>query len=226
MPIARPAMPRPRPAFPDRVRASLEAVYRLEVVDANRGTRVQHGTAWVLCATTGVAITARHVVHLAAADSAVLVGHGDTIPVRGLLAEHVANDVAILALAAPVLPCLRAADEPAFPGDLVTAIGWPADSAPSMHRGVYLRRHVHGDSVRFESRAVLPKGASGGVLLNGRGEAVGVIHGIGRRDPSLGYATPLSLPTGFADRSVRRLAEVYGRKPVLLPIMHITTPTH
>ena len=207
------------------LRAS-RSVYRLIGYRAGATVAKHWGTAVIVCGTPTVAVTARHVVALNFADSIVLEGIAGVIRVRGVLYDDVVRDVTILELSTPAPTCLPVSASLPTPGMRVAGIGDPDSASPRIAIGIYEGVSARADTVWIQHRAALPRGASGGAIVNAAGEVLGVIHGFARRDSTIGFATPIRDVLAAWRRSprwVRSVSALFGerrrvpsRKPIVI----------
>lgn len=147
-------------------------------------------------------VTNRHVVSGASSLQLDTAG-GASVSVRVAGSAYV-QDLAIVRTATPVSPVLRLAAADPRVGTPVSAVGYPRGGPPSVTGGTVLRYQV--DPLQSNaSRVILTDayvthGNSGGPLLNGSGQVVGVIYAGDSNGHSL--AIPVSaLRRVLADRS-------------------------
>ena len=180
-----------------QVAAALGSVVHMRAESGSCG-QAQVGSGWVL--SPGHVVTNAHVV--AGSDSV-------TVSVRGTGRERRARvvafdprrDVAVLDVAG--LPAAALAQGPALTaGDPAVLAGFPGDDGlwvgPARVRGtldaagqdIYGRTSVVREI--YSLRAQVRRGASGGPVLDERGEVVGMVFATSLDDPDTGYALTLA----------------------------------
>jgi putative serine protease PepD len=126
------------------------------------------------------------------------------------------TDVAVISIDAPNLRPLPLANPDDLQiGDLAVAIGNPLglNGGPSVTSGIISafdrQLQVTADEDLFgllQTDAPITRGSSGGALLNGNGELIGITTAIGLSDvgaEGLGFAVPVSIVQGVANDLIR-----------------------
>jgi S1-C subfamily serine protease len=140
------------------------------------GTAIASNGSGFFVTADGYAVTNEHVVR-GSRRLFALIG-GRELPVQ-VIDQDAANDLALVKVAAPSRPIPIAAGEPAK-GEEVTALGYPiAGALGTEQKATFGRVNAlsgpGNDSRVLQIDAPLQPGNSGGPVLNGRGEAVGVV---------------------------------------------------
>lgn len=166
----------------------------------------------VVYRTDGYILTNDHVV-AGASELKVVFSDGFTYPAE-LVGTDVLSDVAVLRVDLDGLVPIELADLSAAQiGDLAIAVGNPLglDGGPSVTSGVIsaFDRTLDGNGLGGAQRlygllqtdAPITRGSSGGALINGQGQLIGLTTAIGVSDvgaEGLGFAVPVSLLDGIA----------------------------
>ena len=163
----------------ERCKSSVLMIGRIYKCDKCTKWHVGSASAFALTS-DGVIVTNYHVIEekngaaLGAMDLS-----GKTYAVSEILAASKADDVAILRLKGATLTPLRLAMKPAPVGSAVNVISHPDGRYFTMTKGdvsrYYLFRGKKGSAPRMAITADYAKGSSGGPVLNGRGEVVGMV---------------------------------------------------
>jgi putative serine protease PepD len=169
---ARPA-PAVSAAGPDWTRVAEQAELSVVTIETREGL----GSGWAVkrSGETTLLVTNYHVVAAAweAGDSAVKVHHGDSVSPGSVMLVDPADDVAVVATRAAI-PLLPVAGERAPLGEPVMAVGSPLGLDGTVTTGVVSSyRSIDGADFLQFSAAISP-GSSGGPLLDGRGEVIGM----------------------------------------------------
>lgn len=197
---------------PDQIRnvaaATIPSIVTVEV-SANAGAPFADGSgSGVIFDEAGFIITNDHVI-AEAAEIKVVLSDGLTYTAR-LIGTDPVMDIAVLAIDATGLPPVPFADiESVEVGDLAIAIGNPLglDGGPSVTTGVVSALDRRLDTVDattghsnlfglLQTDAPITRGSSGGALVNGDGELIGITTAIGLSDvgaEGLGFAVPVDL---------------------------------
>ena len=184
-------------------RASLPSAVALEI-EAKDG-RKSHAAAFVYRA-DGLLLTAAHIAEVDVRIRATL-PDGRKVMAR-TIARDPLSDVAILRIDAgqPLVPVRFAADLPE-PGMRVAAIGSPLGYGRSFSAGVVsASARAYGATVPYDfiqHDAALNPGSSGGPLVNGDGEVIGMNVAIAdgaRHNVGIGLAVPSAIVVRIAER--------------------------
>ena len=163
----------------ERCKSSVLMIGRIYKCD--KCTKWHVGSASAFAITSdGVIATNYHVIE--EKDGATLGAmdlSGKTYAVSEVLAASKADDVAILRLKGATLTPLDLANKPAPVGMSINVISHPDGRYFTMTKGdvsrYYLFRGKEGSAPRMAITADYAKGSSGGPVLNGRGEVVGMV---------------------------------------------------
>lgn len=165
--------------------------------------------AGTLIDASGAVLTCYHVIS-GAAKMSVKCSNGGVFRVRGLSGYSRNTDVAVLRIAGKGLPYLRLGDSAQLrPGDRVLAVGNPQGLENSVSEGIVsavrtvgefpeqLRRELMEDGrdeadTLIQFTAPISPGSSGGPLLNGSGEVVGIVAMGVRAADNVYFAIPTS----------------------------------
>lgn len=179
--------------------AKLPSVVRLRVRDA---AGVNFGTGSVILSEKGRAliITVSHIFRNANAKSVIEVdifnpktGKVETFTTgyKGIIKTDSTSDVGLLVIPStrvlPVLP-IASSDSPLKVGERVKSYGCGGGEPPSslLHRITAFNRYVGPDTI--ECTGVPQQGRSGGALVNGEGELIGITIAADNRDQRGLYA--------------------------------------
>ncbi len=195
-PISSIAAPDPSVTASPAIRTALRSVIHVRA-DATECGQVQVGSGWVV--TPNYVVTNAHVV---AGASRVTVRVDDTGPVLPavVVAFDPSRDVAVLAvrdLGAPGLPQgdrLKAGDGAVvagFPGDRGLYVGAARVRGVLTATGADIYGRPGAEREIYSLRADIRKGASGGPVLDPRGQVVGMVFATSLDDPQTGYALTL-----------------------------------
>lgn len=195
-PISSVAAPDPDLAGSPEVRTALASVVHVRA-ESRRCGQVQVGSGWV--AADGYVVTNAHVV---AGSSSVSLSVDGTGPERSavVVAFDPERDVAVLAvgdLAAPALPegeDLARGDDAVvagFPGDRGLVVGAARVRDVLEARGADIYGRPGAERTIYSLRADIRRGASGGPVLDERGQVVGMVFATSLDDAGTGYALTL-----------------------------------
>jgi S1-C subfamily serine protease len=197
---------------PDQIRnvaaATVPSIVTVEVSAAPDQVFANGTGSGVIFDEAGLIVTNDHVI-AGASEIKVILADGLTYTAR-LVGTDPVMDIAVLGIDATGLPALPFADIDAVEvGDLAIAVGNPLglDGGPSVTTGVVsaLDRRLDtvdpttGHSSLFgllQTDAPITRGSSGGALLDGDGELIGITTAIGLSDvgaEGLGFAVPVDL---------------------------------
>ncbi|MDP2621555.1 MAG: trypsin-like peptidase domain-containing protein [Hyphomicrobiales bacterium] len=167
-------------------------------------------------------ITALHVVDRALSVRVKTVG--GIIFGAEIIGRDRATDLALLRVAVP-LPALAFADEPRL-GEEVCALGNAFGLGVSVSCGVVSALHRSGVGFNgiedfVQTDAAVNPGASGGALVNGGGELVGILSAIFTKQSDANIGVNFAVSAPLADRVAREL-KASGRVRWLAAGMHLT----
>lgn len=166
----------------------------------------------VVMSADGYIITNAHV--LAGADRAQVVFQDNTVMEAQLVGSHTDYDLAVLKVEGSGLPFAQFANSDELRvGDTVVAVGNPLGSRlrGTMTQGIVsaINRSVDMDGVTMsliQTTAALNPGNSGGALINGRGQVVGIttMKMMSRYETieGLGFAVPTRLAKSIVDQLI------------------------
>ena len=200
------APPLPPPRVSEAVRQALASVVSLDLED-KAGAR--SFAAALVYRADGLMVTAAHAAQPGGRIT-VRMPDGRRLPAE-IVGRDELSDVAVLKVAAADgLTPVRFATNSAEPGEAVTAVGDPLGYRATLTAGIVSSaRRAYGpvnpyDHIQHD--AALNPGSSGGALLNGAGEVIGMNVAIAdgsRRHVGIGLAIPAAV--------VRRIAETLIR---------------
>jgi S1-C subfamily serine protease len=161
----------------------------------------------------GHVVTNHHVID-GASSIRLVFSNGRTYRAE-LVGSDALTDLAVLSTeAADVVPVQRASDDDPQIGDMAVAVGNPLglDGPPSVTSGIVsaLDRTLEVEPGvnlygLIQTDAPITRGSSGGALLNGQGELIGITTAIGVTDvgaEGLGFAVPVSSVVSIADELI------------------------
>jgi S1-C subfamily serine protease len=168
----------------------------LVVMQDDHGQTTALGSGFVL--RDGQVVTNRHVIAGAVGGFVRLVDRSAKFEIAGTVAVDDAHDLAVVAatgLKAPSLP-LGDSNQIAV-GDEVYAIGNPRGLEGTFSQGIVSAiRRVGGDTI-IQMTAPISPGSSGGPILNGNGEVVGIAVATFTGGQNLNLAIPVSYLTAL-----------------------------
>jgi len=141
----------------------------------------------------GLIATNVHVVRGASAGQARRVGLAQTYAVNNLVAVDASADLAVLKIPGFAAPPLRLGQsEDVAVGDAVYAIGNPEGLEGTFSQGIVSGIRTIGADKLLQITAPISPGSSGGPVINGRGEVVGVAVATFSEGQNLNFAIPSS----------------------------------
>ncbi len=139
----------------------------------------------------GQVATNLHVVEGAARGYAKLVGQKTKYDIEGLTAIDAKRDLVILKVSALGVPALSLGDSDALQaGEPVYAVGNPQGLEGTFSQGIISSIREVGTDKLLQLTAPISPGSSGGPVLNGKGEVIGVSVATFRRGQNLNFAIP------------------------------------
>lgn len=188
------AWAQPKPAR-QIAQEAFPSVVLVEMQD-DHGQPTSLGSGFVL--RDGLVVTNRHVIAGAASGFVRLVDESAKYEIAGTVAVDDAHDLAIIAatrLKAPALP-LGDSSQVAV-GDEVYAIGNPQGLEGTFSQGIISAiRRSDGDTI-LQITAPTSQGSSGGPILNGSGEVIGIAVATFTGGQNLNLAIPVSCLTAL-----------------------------
>lgn len=152
----------------------------------------------------GLIVTAWHVV-TGASKIEVRLATGTVIEVTRVIAQDKERDVALVKVPATALPTIRLGDSDTVRrGERVLVIGSPFGLEQTAADGIVSSvRRLPGTGTMLQVSVPISPGSSGGPVVNGRGEAVGVAVFRLRGGENLSFAVPINvvkamMPSGEA----------------------------
>lgn len=141
----------------------------------------------------GLIATNVHVVRGASSGEARRVGLARTYEVSSLVAVDASADLAVLKIPGFAAPPLRLGQsEDVAVGDAVYAIGNPEGLEGTFSQGIVSGIRTIGADKLLQITAPISPGSSGGPVINGRGEVVGVAVATFSEGQNLNFAIPSS----------------------------------
>lgn len=140
----------------------------------------------------GVIATNAHVIEGAGSGTAKLVGATQTFPILGILALDHHADLALVEVSVAA-PSLHLSDVPMpVVGDSVYVIGNPLGLEGTFSQGIVSGIRTTGTGSLIQMTAPISPGSSGGPVLDGVGDVVGVSVGTFKEGQNLNLAVPVS----------------------------------
>jgi S1-C subfamily serine protease len=214
------AAPAPLPSLAPILKKITPAVVKIEIrglVPAGgnqkrRDRREIHevGSGVVFDAAQGLIITNHHVI-ANAGDITVAFTDGRVMRARKVGSDP-DFDVALVRVTADQLPSIPFGDSSKVEvGDIVLAIGYPANMAQSVTSGIVGGLHRTNIGIEqhenfIQTDAAVYPGNSGGALVNVRGELVGIntaFIGSTSSNPGVGFAIPVNLSRTIAGQLLK-----------------------
>jgi tetratricopeptide (TPR) repeat protein len=138
--------------------------------------------------------------HVADAGAPVLAVGPVRIPLKILRTDE-KNDLALLSVDISLTSKpLTLASAPVSPGEQVFAIGNPEGLEKTISQGITSGLRKRGDRDLLQITSPISHGSSGGPVLNGRGEVVGVAVGMLEDGQNLNFAVPVSYVRAILER--------------------------
>ena len=157
---------------PEIAEKALAATVYLEMYDSN-GDILAYGSGFFV--RPNLIATNYHVVAGADSGTAKLVGKHTTYTIEGFTATDEANDLALLKVSASGIKPLTLGNSDAVRiGETVYVAGNPKDLEGTFSDGIISSRRDRYTKERFQMTAPISPGSSGGPVLNGKGEVIGV----------------------------------------------------
>ena len=157
---------------PEIAEKALTATVYLEIQDSN-GKTLGFGSGFFV--KPNLIATNYHVIAGAASGTAKLVGKHTTYKIEGWTATDEDNDLALLKVSAYGIKPLMIGDSTAVKiGDTVYVAGNPKGLEGTFSDGIISSRRDKYTKERFQMTAPISPGSSGGPVLNGNGEVIGV----------------------------------------------------
>lgn len=178
---------------------TLPSVFLLVMEDAN-GQPLSLGSGFLVA--DGVIATNHHVVEGAAGGYVKRVGESNKQDIRGIVADDVGRDLALLSVAAPGGKPLPLGDSASVSvGDKVYAAGNPRGLEGTFSEGIISGvRTVGSDSV-LQITAPISPGSSGGPVLDSEGRVVGVAAVTFTGGQNLNFAIPSAYVRALLSRA-------------------------
>ncbi len=182
---------------PQIAERALAATVSLEMRDRN-GIPLGQGSGFFV--RHNLIVTNYHVIEGAAHGTAKLAGKNTTYAVEGITATDQTNDLALLQVKTPIILVKLAGIQPLPLGDsdtvqvgeTVYVAGNPLGLEGTVSDGIISGRRDKGVKERLQMTAPISPGSSGGPVLNGKGEVIGVsvsiYRGLGAQN--LNFAIP------------------------------------
>lgn len=143
-------------------------------------------------------LTNAHVIAGASHVSVRPIQGEDDVPVTELLLVDEQMDLALMRVGADTLdPIPLRGDTASSVGDSVYAVGSPLGLEGTFSEGIVSGYRTVGDVELMQITAPVSPGSSGGPVLNGEGDVVGVAMGALVRGQNLNFAIPSTLVSSF-----------------------------
>jgi len=163
-----------------------------------------------------VILTNRHVIEEAEPNAIQILTHDRRILTPTKIAANADFDLAVIEVAEALPPSVRFGDsDQVHVGDIVLAVGNPFGLDRSVSMGIISavgRRHVPGADVStprvgfFQTDASVNPGSSGGMLLNLRGEVIGILTAIATqsgRNEGVAFVMPINAVLRIVEQLVQ-----------------------
>ena len=188
------ALPRPAGAQTlstrDIAQHSLPSVVLL-VIDTGRNDRISYGSGFFVA--PDVVATNFHVIEHAVSGYARIVGKEAQYEIIGVVAADSVRDLVLLKLKGVTGRPLSLGDSNALAiGDEIYAVGNPQGLEGTFSQGIVSSIRRLGDQNLIQITAAISPGSSGGPVVNGRGDVVGVAVGGIMGGEALNFAIPVS----------------------------------
>ena len=132
-----------------------------------------------------------HVVEGAATGYAKLVGQKTKYDLEGITAVDAERDLVVLKISAPGAHALSLGDSDSVQvGDSVYAVGNPQGLEGTFSQGIVSSIREVGEDTLLQITAAISPGSSGGPVLNGKGEVIGVSVATFKGGQNLNFAIP------------------------------------
>ena len=162
----------PAQTVPEIAEKALAATVYLEMQDSN-GKILGFGSGFFV--KPNLIATNYHVIAGAASGTAKLVGKHTTYKIEGFTATDEDNDLALLKVSAyDIKPLMLGKSDAVKIGDTVYVAGNPKGLEGTFSDGIISSRRDKYTKERFQMTAPISPGSSGGPVLNGKGEVIGV----------------------------------------------------
>ncbi|MDE0398126.1 MAG: tetratricopeptide repeat-containing serine protease family protein [Candidatus Poribacteria bacterium] len=162
----------PAQTVPEIAEKALAATVYLEMQDSN-GKTLGFGSGFFV--KSNLIATDYHVIAGAASGTAKLVGKHTTYKIEGWTATNEDNDLALLKVSAyGIKPLMLGKSDAVKIGDTVYVAGNPKGLEGTFSDGIISSRRDKYTKKRFQMTAPISPGSSGGPVLNGKGEVIGV----------------------------------------------------
>ncbi len=199
---------------------ALAATVSLEMQDSN-GQTLGRGSGFFI--RQNLIATNYHVIEGAAQGTAKLVGKDTKYTVEGITATDKTNDLALLKVLAEsgIKPLPLDDSDTVRVGETVYVAGNPLGLEYTVSDGIISGRRNKDAKERLQMTAPISPGSSGGPVLNGKGEVIGVsvaVYG-GLEAQNLNFA----IPSNYLKTLIARLGTV---KPFSQESQSISAKTH
>ena len=169
---------------------SLPSVVLL-VIDGGHNDRISYGSGFFVA--PDVVATNFHVIEHAISGYARIVGQSAQYEIIGLVAADASRDLVLLKLKGVRGTPLSLGDSSTLAvGDEIFAVGNPQGLEGTFSQGIVSSIRQRGDQSLIQITAAISPGSSGGPVLNGRGDVVGVAVGGVMGGEALNFAIPVS----------------------------------
>lgn len=180
---------------PEIYRQSLPSIVTLDVTTASGASYV--GTAF-LAVEDGWAVTACHLVHDAESITARF-SDGETVPVNSIIAKDEVHDIALLKLPPSNRPLLTLRQSPPEIGSKVYVIGSPRGYEFSFADGLVSQIRQIDGITQFQVSCPFSTGNSGGPIITGEGDVLGVCSWSKMNAQNLNFCIPAHYAANMAN---------------------------
>lgn len=172
----------------DLARTAMPSVCMLVMQD-NNGQAISLGSGFIV--KNGVIATNLHVIAGATRGHVKFIGQKGKLPIDGVFAIDAARDLALLAVPTPAAPPIPIGNSDSMEvGDAVYAIGNPQGLEGTFSQGIVSSIRTFGADRVLQITAPISPGSSGGPVLNGAGQVIGVAAATLQGGQNLNFAIP------------------------------------
>ena len=166
------------------------AVFSIETEDMYGGS-LATGSGFLL-EETGLAVTNYHVICDAFSAKAVL-SDGTVAAIQGVIDYDPQKDIALIQLEGNGFPFLKTGSSESLKGgEKIYTLGSPLGLSDTLTEGIISNPSRMDQDVRLiQISAAISQGSSGGALLNGKGEVIGVTSSGMAEGQNLNFAVPI-----------------------------------
>jgi S1-C subfamily serine protease len=185
--VAEPAQGITRRSPQEIARQAMPAVVVLTMHDRS-GQPVSLGSGFFV--DQNVIATNAHVIRGSASGSAKSIVNAEQQPITGVVGVDESHDLALLVVGNPGPALTLATDRGVEIGQEVYAIGNPEGLEGTFSAGILSAKRPFGSDTLLQLTAPLSPGSSGGPVLDGHGDVIGVATATFREGQNLNFAVP------------------------------------